>query len=351
MELKILRASGLIGVICLLIGVIAGIWNMFFIRGVIQTPLPSGIIPSHGMLMIGGFLGLLVMVERFSVKPVGLLLWVPYFWGISILLFNVSGAVSRVMMVSAVIGWGIHRYMAFRSHRHIIYPLIEFFSYALLVKSIFMDGIKGVESVLCAFSFPSGIIAVERVGLKKKFFSGFFVFVFLFFMFLNGIIFDAELWITGVAFILLCLLTAYNDPVINMMFHKIPPQLDFARFSRQAVFIAYMWLFLAGVFLILWNKIPYGKDVVYHSLGLGFIFTMILAHAPIVIGAIFRVSGELKPFILPFYIFQILTFIRIAGDFSKDSITFTLTGLLTALLHPFVFLFYIHSVIRSLKSQ
>jgi hypothetical protein len=72
------------------------------------------------------------------------------------------------------------------------------------------------------------------------------------------------------------------------------------RFSAVALLAGYAWLAVAGV---AWASVPFAgawlRDAALHALGLGFVFSMIFAHAPIILPAVAKVK---VPFSRAFYL-------------------------------------------------
>jgi hypothetical protein len=70
-----------------------------------------------------------------------------------------------------------------------------------------------------------------------------------------------------------------------------------ARYAAVALLGGYAWLAAAGA---AWVALPYAgfglRDAALHALGLGFVFSMIFAHAPIVLPAVARVRLPFTPF-------------------------------------------------------
>jgi hypothetical protein len=70
-----------------------------------------------------------------------------------------------------------------------------------------------------------------------------------------------------------------------------------ARYAALALLAGYAWLAAAGA---AWMALPYAghaaRDAALHALGLGFVFSMIFAHAPIVLPAVARVQLRFTPF-------------------------------------------------------
>jgi hypothetical protein len=70
----------------------------------------------------------------------------------------------------------------------------------------------------------------------------------------------------------------------------------FARYAAVALLGGYAWLALGGIAWIAYGAghLP-ARDAALHALGLGFVVTMIFAHAPIVVPVIARVRLRFTP--------------------------------------------------------
>lgn len=67
----------------------------------------------------------------------------------------------------------------------------------------------------------------------------------------------------------------------------------FARYAAVALLGGYGWLATGG---IAWIFSPALRDMALHAVGLGFVFSMILAHAPLIVPVIVRVRMRFVPF-------------------------------------------------------
>ena len=66
----------------------------------------------------------------------------------------------------------------------------------------------------------------------------------------------------------------------------------FARYAAVALLAGYLWLAVGG---LAWTS-PWGRsDLALHGLGLGFVFSMILAHAPVVVPVVARRPMSFTP--------------------------------------------------------
>jgi hypothetical protein len=125
------------------------------------------------------------------------------------------------------------------------------------------------------------------------------------------------------------------------------------RFLRNALIVAYAWFLLAAFALIGYSRLPGAvqKDVVFHLLGLGFIFTMILAHAPLILPAAIGKTPPHSAPVLFFVLFQLLTFIRIMSDLLVTEFVapWVWSGWITGVLHLAAFVAYMVTVFRQVR--
>lgn len=85
----------------------------------------------------------------------------------------------------------------------------------------------------------------------------------------------------------------------------------FARYAAVALIGGYAWLAVGGA---AWAFAPAQRDLALHALGLGFVFSMILAHAPIIVPAIARVRMRfVSAFYAPLALLHISLLVRFAS--------------------------------------
>lgn len=115
------------------------------------------------------------------------------------------------------------------------------------------------------------------------------------------------------------------------------------RYVAVSVFCGYLWLLAAGVAAVSSPTWPPGRplwyDAVLHSVFLGFAFSMIFAHAPIIFPALTGRSWPYSPlFYLPLAALQATVLLRVAADLGKEFRTWPWAGLgnVTAVLLFFV---------------
>lgn len=90
-----------------------------------------------------------------------------------------------------------------------------------------------------------------------------------------------------------------------------------ARFSAAAMLAGYGWLAVAGVAWT-WAGLtttPATHDVVVHTIFLGFTMSMVLAHAPVILPAVLRRPVPYRPLLwVPLVVLHVALVVRVAGD-------------------------------------
>ena len=88
------------------------------------------------------------------------------------------------------------------------------------------------------------------------------------------------------------------------------------RFTGLALLCGYIAILLEGIFLILLKDVAFGYDIVVHTFFLGFVFSMIFAHGPIILPGVLGLT--IKPyhplFYLPLITLHVSLLLRIAAD-------------------------------------
>ena len=90
-----------------------------------------------------------------------------------------------------------------------------------------------------------------------------------------------------------------------------------ARFSAAAMLAGYAWLAVAGV---AWTvagvtTTPAAHDVVVHTIFLGFVMSMVLAHAPVILPAVLRRPVPYRPLLwTPLVVLHVALLVRVVGD-------------------------------------
>jgi hypothetical protein len=107
------------------------------------------------------------------------------------------------------------------------------------------------------------------------------------------------------------------------------------RFIAVCLLSGYGWLAVGGAIILasggLWPGTP-SYDAALHALGLGFVFSMVFGHAPIIVPAVLRVNVPYHPtFYGPLALLHVSLVVRVAGDASGQFAWTRVGGLLNAL--------------------
>jgi hypothetical protein len=88
------------------------------------------------------------------------------------------------------------------------------------------------------------------------------------------------------------------------------------RYNGLTLFSGYIWLALTGPVMVVFHHAPFGYDAVLHMFFLGFVFSMIMAHAPVILPAVTGLRTRPWHTSLHFWIplFHLGLTGRIAGD-------------------------------------
>lgn len=93
-------------------------------------------------------------------------------------------------------------------------------------------------------------------------------------------------------------------------------QPGFAGYSARALLAGYAWLAVAGVAWIAVSLgAPVPRDIPLHALALGFVLSMVFGHAPLVVPA---VAGRRMRFSVAFYVPLVLLHLSLAGRVAVD---------------------------------
>lgn len=94
----------------------------------------------------------------------------------------------------------------------------------------------------------------------------------------------------------------------------------FFYFSGSTLFGGYLWLMLSGVLMALPLAAPYHYDAVLHSFFIGFAFSMLFAHAPIIFPALIKMPVKVfHPFFyFPVFATHALLLLRLYADYSAN---------------------------------
>ena len=95
------------------------------------------------------------------------------------------------------------------------------------------------------------------------------------------------------------------------------------RYSALLLIAGYVWLLIMAAILVFQHRLPFGYDAVLHSFFIGFVFSMIFSHAPIILPAVTRLPVKIyRPFLYVWFVLlQLTLMVRIVGDITGHSLS------------------------------
>lgn len=278
----------------------------------------------HGPLMVCGFLGTVISLER--AVAIG------ERWAYSAPLASAAGAILLIAGINpslgallAVIASAILSVVSIK----IFFMQRELFTFTLLIAALCW--LLGCILWLCGFSLAQvlpwwmGFLIITIVGERLELsrfmrptYGSKILFVFALLLFLAGAgCASLSAWpdfhLLSASLIAMMLWLMRNDIVR----HTIKQQ-GLTRYIAAALICGYAWLLLAGVIGLSLPQLYAGSsyDAFTHAIFLGFVFSMIFGHAPIIFPAITKVKIPYHPsFYLPLILLQVSLLLRLSGDF------------------------------------
>jgi len=122
--------------------------------------------------------------------------------------------------------------------------------------------------------------------------------------------------VAGAGFFALALwLLAYDVAWVNLKRQGVH------KFMGISLLSGYVWLLVGGAMMVALGLPPAGPvyDAVLHSVLVGFVFTMVFGHAPVIFPAVLRLPLRFHPLAyLPLVLLHVSLVARLAGDFLPD---------------------------------
>lgn len=307
-----------------LLGLVMGIAGGWIRLGNPVIPVAEAGI-NHGLLMVGGFLGTLISIERAMVMNKKIWLVIPFISGLSSIFF-LFGMQAEGLLFLLAGSLGLGSIMHIQSVRHPYFH--TFLLYAGAVFWFIGNFLVWKTGLIAAGStwwmgFLLFTIVGERLELSqfmpvpswsKKALGGFLALFFIGLLFpFHGL--GNEL--LGVAVLLISAWLLSFD-----MAKVAAKKKDQFRYIGIGLRIGYLWLGIQGLILLLMESHPLFYDLVLHTFFLGFTFSMIWAHAPIIFPTIFGIRHTPYHSIIwgPWILFQVTLLGRIAfgmGEFME----------------------------------
>ncbi len=326
----------LLGIVFLLLAMWAGLIRLGWELPEIRPTLPL----SHGPLMISGFLGTLIGIERAVAVEKRWVYLGPLMSAVGGVIVVIDSALlagpvlivlSSLIMVLVFIEI---LYMHFTSY-YLVMAIGAVMWFVGNAMWLFERPIYHV--VYWWIGFLILTIAGERLELGKltklsKPVRGFFlaiVALFIAALVISILEFEIGVKIAGASLLALSLwLFKYDIATKTVRKSGLP------RFVAICLLLGYVWLGFGGVMMIYYQGIiaGFGYDVILHSLLLGFAMSMIFGHGPIIFPAVLMRNVEFDPKLyIPLGLLHISVFGRVLGNLKYIQELRLWTGMLNAI--------------------
>ncbi|OLY91486.1 hypothetical protein SAMN05444008_103300 [Cnuella takakiae] len=300
-----------------LLSLLLAIWSGWLRLG---WALPLGMAAAqHGALMVGSFLGTMIFVERAVTFKQKWVLLLPFINGLSVLCFALGQtAVALWCLLLGAAGFVV-------MCCYFVYRYGELYYYVFLAGAFALLGAQVI--VYKTHFYPNAIpwymafllftIVAERLELSR---------------FQNITPFMRNSLLAALGLVLLSLFMPfhfYGHLVFAAAMATVAAWLlryDMAwkslrirgqhRYSAQLLITGYVWLLPTALLLVWPAGNPFLYDAALHSFFIGFVFSMIFSHAPIILPAVLRLPVQLfRPFLyVLFVLLQLSLLLRVVGD-------------------------------------
>ena len=312
-----------------LVALLAGLWAGLLRLGWHIPPLSAQLLIEHGPLMVSGFLGTLISLERavaLSQLQQGRRVYflAPLLAGLGTvaLLLPVPPFIPRLLLTLAALGFVFIFVIIYRMQPSIHNAVMGLGVLLWLMgNGLWLVGLPIFRVVPWWAGFLVLTIAGERLELARMLIltrGVRTIFIVIIGFVLAGLVlslpaYDAGLRIAGLGLAALGVWLLRFDIARRTIRQK-----GLTRFIAACLLPGYAWLSLGGIFwLVYGGGYPAGPiyDAMLHTIFLGFVFSMIFGHAPVIIPAVMGVPIKYSSiFYLHLSLLHFSLVLRIAGD-------------------------------------
>ncbi|MCC6201992.1 MAG: hypothetical protein IT494_03185 [Gammaproteobacteria bacterium] len=342
-----------LGFITLGLGVLAGLARLGW-----SAPLPSAaLLPLHGPLMVSGFFGVVIGLERAVALGRRWAYLAPLLSTLGMLLLGtgVARAGGVILIAFAALILVAATWVLGQRQPALHTRLLVVASGCWLVGTLLWGAAAGMAAVsLWWMAFLVLTIAAERLELSRVLRpspQATRLFVALVLLGLAGTALgavDARGWILlGASQFGLALWLLRHD-----IARRTVRQSGLTRFIAVCLLTGYVWLAVSGVLLCLPNAAlgaGLAYDAALHAVLVGFVFSMVFGHAPIIFPAVTRLRVRYSPvFYFHLVLLHLSLVLRLAGDLALRSDWRSNGGLLNAVA---LVLFVVNTILAIIRGR
>lgn len=353
------RSRILLPVVLLLaiLALLAGLWAGLLRLGWSLPNIQINFSMAHGPLMVSGFLGTVIALERVVALKKGWMYAAPLLTGLGWVVSLAFPKTGLGPLLTTLGSLGLVAILGIMIRRE---PALHTITIGagtvcwLVGNLLWLSGLAVYQIVFWWAAFLILTITGERLELsrvlqmtrlKQTLFlvcAGLFLAGVILGMFVSQI--GARL--AGFGLLGLALWLLWFDLARRNLRHRIP----LTRYIARCLYAGYFWLGLSGLLSLWFGAVFAGPpyDAVLHSIFVGFTISMIFGHAPIILPALLN---RMLPFHPSFYLSLILLhaslLLRIAGDLGNGYLLRQWGGL----LNEISILLFLATLVITLRSQ
>lgn len=303
-------------------GLLTGLYAGLALLG-IRLPMPFELTPmAHGPLMINGFLGTLISLERAAAleKSWSYAAPVAFFIANLLLLAGISWWSGIFVLVGSSMLIIILGYLLI-TYPSTYHGIMLLGGCALFIgNSGFAAGIPVHEIIGWWVAFPVLTIFGERLELNRimrpppKVQYVFLALILLWILLLALVhLYRDAAWMASGLLLIVMAVWLWKYDIARRTIRTS----DWTRYSALNMLTAYVWIVLAGALSMMYGLPHAGPvyDAIVHLFFVGFVFSMIFAHAAVIIPALTGLRvGYHGYFFIPYVILNLFLAMRVAGD-------------------------------------
>ena len=345
-----------IGFICLAFGIQSGLLRLGY-----DFPwLPGTLAVNHGTLMVGGFLGTVISLERAVALGKRWAYLGPLcaaFGGLSIITgLSTFVGVALTTIASAVLSMATAN--IFIRQRELFTLTLLLGSLSWLVGNLFwLSGLASAHLVPWWIGFLVLTIAGERLELSRLLppsSNSTFAFILIITLLLTGVLVATFTSTMNVQILSAALLALSFWLLRQDIARRTIKQSGLTRYIAVCLMSGYFWLLTGSLIGLLSQALAFGStyDAFLHTILVGFVFSMIFGHAPIIFPAVVKVKITYHPiFYLPLIALHASLLVRIAGDLLLNPLYRSIGGALNAIAITLFILTMISTVICNKRKE
>jgi hypothetical protein len=309
--------------------------------------------PDHGAIMTGDFIGTLICLERIINFKYKSALIIPILGSLSIIFFLFrSVEIAYWLLIAASLGLCIVYFILYLDHSEIYILIMMAGAFAWLIGNIFLIQTRFYpNSVMWWIAFLFFTILGERLELSRYLMIKPWqkiLLILLLALYIIGILIPFHRgggYVTAVSMI-----GAFFWLFKYDMAKKSLKKEGQHFYSGIVLITGYFWLVVTGV-LMAWGAYSgLFYDAVLHSFFLGFTFSMIFAHAPIILPGVLRLQVNIfnRSLYIWFILLQLSLIMRIASVFNPTVFSKQAGGLINGIA---IFGFILNTIFLLLKGK